>query len=106
MRGLCSVSACVVVLLACSAARGSEISGEYLEARTCDVFTGPCFANSQMGSAGREAVLAWKVDAGTWKGVPVSGLGIAAILNAEGTLGYDGVFPMTGRRDQVGDPRR
>jgi hypothetical protein len=94
MRGLCSIGACAAVLLTCSAARSGEISGEYLEARSCDVFTGPCFANAQMGSAGKEAVLAWKVDEGRWQGVPVDGLGVAVVLNSEGTLGNDGVFPM------------
>lgn len=70
------------------------ISGEYLEARTCDVYTGPCFANAQMGLAGKEAVMAWKVDEGSWKGVSLNGLGVALVVNAESTLGYDGVFPM------------
>ncbi len=75
-------------------AQGAEISGEYLEARTCDVYTGPCFANAQYGLAGKEAVMAWKVEKGSWKGIPLSGLGAALIVNSEGTLGYDGVFPM------------
>jgi hypothetical protein len=47
-----------------------------------------------MGSAGKEAVMAWKVDAGQWKGVKLGGLGAALVLNSEGTLGFDGVFPM------------
>jgi hypothetical protein len=94
MRGLCSIGACAAVLLTCSAVRAGEISGEYLEARSCDVFTGPCFANAQMGSAGKEAVMAWKVDEGRWQGVPVDGLAVAVVLNSEGTLGNDGVFPM------------
>jgi hypothetical protein len=47
-----------------------------------------------MGLAGKEAVMAWKVDEGSWKGVSLNGLGVALIVNAEGTLGYDGVFPM------------
>jgi hypothetical protein len=94
MRGLCSIGACAAMLLTCSAAGAGQISGEYLEARSCDVFTGPCFANAQMGSAGKEAVMAWKVDEGRWQGVPVAGLGVAVVLNSEGTLGYDGVFPM------------
>jgi hypothetical protein len=94
MRGLCLFGACAALFSASSVATAGQISGEYLEARSCDVFTGPCFANSQMGSGGREAVLAWKVDEGKWKGVPVSGLGVAVVLNSEGTLGYDGVFPM------------
>jgi hypothetical protein len=94
MRGLCSFVACAAVLLTCAATEAGEISGEYLEARSCDVFTGPCFANAQMGSAGKEAVMAWKVEEGRWQGVSVVGLGVAVVLNSEGILGFDGVFPM------------
>lgn len=70
------------------------ITGEYLEARTCDVYTGPCFANAEMGLAGKEAVMAWKIEKGTWKDVSINGLGVALVVKAEGTLGTDGVFPM------------
>lgn len=94
MRKVCSLGAFAAILLTASVATSAEISGEYLEARSCDVYTGPCFANSQFDSGGREAVMAWKVDEGRWNGVSVSGLGVALVLNAEGTLGYDGVFPM------------
>ncbi len=71
-----------------------RISGEYLEARTCAVYTGPCFANGEMDLAGKKAVMAWKVDAGEWNGVTLDGLGAALVVRAEGTLGDDGVFAM------------
>jgi len=72
----------------------AQITGEYLEARTCNVYTGPCFANAEMSLTGKEALMAWKVDQGAWNNVTLDGLGAALILHAEGTLGYDGVFPM------------
>jgi hypothetical protein len=75
-------------------ATAAQITGEYLEARTCNVYTGPCFANAEMSLAGKEALMAWKVDKGTWNNVQLDGLGAALILHAQGTLGYDGVFPM------------
>lgn len=81
------------VMLLAGAAGAAEISGEYLEARTCDVYTGPCFANAEMGLAGKEAVMAWKVDEGSWNGVALDGLGVAVVVNAQGTLGSN-VFPM------------
>ncbi len=71
-----------------------SITGEYLEARTCDVYTGPCFANAEMSLAGKEAVMAWKVEKGNWHDVTLDGLGVAVVVKAEGTLGNDGVFPM------------
>jgi ATP-dependent DNA ligase len=75
-----------------------QIRGQYLEARTCDVFTGPCFANGEMGMAGKEAVLGWKVSDGSWNGVPLSGLTVALVLKGDNTLGDDGVFPMATRK--------
>lgn len=70
-----------------------HISGNYMEFRNADVYTGPCFANSQVGLTGQDAVLAWQVTDGQWKGIPVSGLGVVAVVRANATLG-----------DPYGDP--
>lgn len=72
----------------------AQIRGEYLEARTCDVYTGPCFANAEMELGGKEAVMAWKVEEGQWNDVSLAGLGVALVLSAESTLGDDGIFGM------------
>lgn len=77
-----------------SAAAVPQISGEYIEARTCDVYTGPCFANGEMGLSGREAVMAWRVEEGTWNGVELAGLSVALVVNSENTMGDTGVFRM------------
>jgi len=69
-----------------------ELSGEYIEARTCDIYTGPCFANGEVGISGRQAVLGWKVDTGSWKGVELEGLGVALVISANDTLGFGGSF--------------
>ena len=84
----------LLLVMTANVAVAGAITGEYLEARTCDVYTGPCFANAEMSLAGKEAVMAWKVDQGSWNDVALNGLGVALIVKAEGTLGYDGVFPM------------
>lgn len=94
MRNICLFAAVIATLLTASTGWAAQISGEYLEARSCDVYTGPCFANAEVGLAGKEAVMAWKVDQGSWKGVSLDGLSAALVVNSEGTLGYDGVFPM------------
>lgn len=78
-----------------------KITGEYLEARTCNVYTGPCFANAEMTLAGKEALMAWKVDRGDWNNVKLDGLSAAVIVKAESTLGTDGVFPMQAGRMQA-----
>lgn len=93
MRILALASALFVWAFSAEAAKAVEIRGQYLEARTCDVYTGPCFANGEMGMAGKEAVLAWRVDEGRWHGAELTGLSVALVLKAENTLGEDGVFP-------------
>jgi hypothetical protein len=64
-----------------------SIAGDYLEARTADVYTGACFANSEVNLTGKEAVVAWRVRRGSWQGVPVDGLAVAAAVRASATLG-------------------
>src|SRR5689334_14869583 len=46
-----------------------NISGNYMEARTADTYTGPCFANGEVDINGKEAVFGWKINNGSWKGV-------------------------------------
>jgi len=64
-----------------------EISGTYLEVRSCDVYTGPCFANGEMGLAGKEAVMVWSVREGSWKGVVLDGLNVIAVVKTDDTMG-------------------
>ena len=87
-----SVAAVAAVLGLSSTGLAANLTGEYLEARTCDVYTGPCFANAEMDLAGKEALMAWKVEEGAWNDVSLSGLGVAVVVSADSTLGYDGVF--------------
>lgn len=63
--------------------------GLYVEARTCDVWTGPCFANADFNLTGKNAVLAWKVDKGSTAGVSLDGLGVVAVIAAHNTLGLE-----------------
>ena len=64
-----------------------RVVGDYIEARTCDVWTGPCFSNSEINLDGKLAVLGWSIRQGSWEGVSLAGLKVAASLHAEGTLG-------------------
>ena len=70
-----------------------EIRGKYVEARTCDVFAGSCFANADTGLTGKTAVLAWKVESGVVDGVRIDGLGVAAVVVARETLGLKQAAP-------------
>src|SRR3989440_9622353 len=75
----------------------TTISGDYLEVRSCDVYTGPCFANAEMGLAGKEGILVWSVREGTWNGIKLDGLNVIAVVRTDGTLGDVRYQPRTGR---------
>ena len=85
---------CIVGGLAASMA-AQEIRGDYLETRSADVYTGQCFANGEVNLVGNEAILAWHVQSGSWDGVPLQGLTVAAAVRANGTLGdpYESPYP-------------
>jgi len=73
----------------------AAIKGDYIEARSADVYTGPCFANGEVGLVGNEAILAWKINEGDWKGTSLNGLGVVAVVKAHATLGdpYHSPYP-------------
>lgn len=83
-----ALSAAIFILLPAAAmGAGVQVSGTYVEARTADVYTGPCFANSEVGLVGKEAIMAWRIEEGGWDGVDLSGLSVLAVVRSEATLG-------------------
>lgn len=72
-----------------------QIRGDYVESRSADVYTGQCFANGEVNLVGNEAILAWHIRSGSWNGVALSGLSVAAAVRAKGTLGdpYENPYP-------------
>ena len=93
MRNL--ILAVLLSILICLPAAAQQIRGDYLETRTADVYTGQCFANGEVNLVGNEAILAWRVTDGTWDGVPLQGLSVAAAVHANATLGdpYGNPYP-------------
>jgi hypothetical protein len=89
MRTTVSLLCLVLVCVATGAAGAAGIRGDYIEARTADVFTGPCFSNAEVFIYGNRAVLAWKVTEGSWNGVDLSGLCVAAAVNGTTTFSED-----------------
>jgi uncharacterized protein DUF1326 len=81
----------VLIALALPAAAADSITGTYLESRTCQVYTGPCFANAEMGLVGKEAVMAWNIETGSRNDVNLSGLSVVMVLSGNDTLGFRGV---------------
>ena len=88
-----------VLLFAISAisvsAAAQQIRGDYVETRSADVYTGQCFANGEVNLVGNQAILAWRVESGSWNGVSLNGLSVAAAVRAQATLGdpYANPYP-------------
>src|SRR2546428_6204368 len=87
---LVGLVACLSISMA-----AQEIRGDYIETRSADVYTGQCFANGEVNLVGDEAILAWHVQSGSWDGVPLDGLTVAAAVHARATLGdpYANPYP-------------
>jgi hypothetical protein len=64
-----------------------SVSGQYVEARTAEVFTGGCIMSSEAETIGKQAVLAWKVDRGQFAGVSLDGLSVVAAVAGNRNLG-------------------
>src|ERR1700723_3417812 len=70
-----------------AALRAQQIHGDYIESRSTDVYVAQCFANGETGLTGNLALLAWHVTEGSWNGVKLDGLTVAAAVRARATLG-------------------
>jgi hypothetical protein len=82
--------AALAVVVIVPAAQG-EIRGTYIESRTCQVYTGPCFANGEVGAAGRNAIMAWDIQDGAQDGVDLSGLRVIVVIDSSETIGFGGL---------------
>jgi hypothetical protein len=91
---IAALFACFVMVTGASAA----VSGSYVEIRSCDVYTGPCFANAEMGLEGQEAIMTWSIRKGELDGVNLDGLSVIAVVRAKETLGDVGRFPASDSR--------
>ncbi len=89
--GIAAIAAVMLLAVSLSAA----VQGNYVEVRTADVWTGPCFANSQVGIEGRRAILAWHINRGEWHGAKLDGLSVLAVVRAKDNVGdpYHNPYP-------------
>ena len=76
-----------LVLLAAPAFAASPLRGEYVEARTAEVFAGGCVMSSQAETMGKTAVLAWHVTEGVYDGQKLDGLSVVAAVAGDRNLG-------------------
>jgi hypothetical protein len=103
-----TILAALMTTLAATAALAVSqpaITGDYLEVRSCDIYTGPCFANAEMGIAGKEAILVWSIKEGSWQGTSLDGLSVIAALRADGTLGDVKYEPRNGKAVLIVDEK-
>lgn len=87
MRNYLLVIVFVLVVAFSPALFAQQIHGDYVETRSADVYTGQCFANGEVNLVGNQAILAWRVESGSWNGVSLDGLAVAAAVRAQATLG-------------------
>ena len=94
-RTLVAVVGVFFVLVASALPLSAAIKGDYVEVRSADVYTGPCFANAEESLEGKQAILAWKISQGSWQGVSLDGLSVVAVVKANATLGdiYHNPYP-------------
>src|ERR1700737_203491 len=95
MRSCLSIVLLIVILGVSALVSAQQIRGDYLETRSADIYTGACVANGEVNLVGNEAILAWHIRSGSWNGVPLEGLTVAAAVRANGTLGdpYENPLP-------------
>lgn len=89
------------MVAAASSGLSAAVTGHYLEARTCQVYTGPCFANGEVGLTGKDAVMAWSIQQGELDGVELSGLSVAVVVRASNTLGFRGLEDAKSTRTMI-----
>lgn len=84
-----------MLALTVSTALAQQIRGDYVESRNMDVYSGQCFANSELGLAGDQAIVGWRIAKGTWNGVALDGLHIVGVTKGADTLGtiYTNAYP-------------
>jgi hypothetical protein len=83
------ISAVVIALAVPQLLAGGKgtVTGDYVEARTAEVFTGGCIMNSEAETMGKQALLAWKVDRGSFNGIAIDGLSVVAAVSGDRNLG-------------------
>jgi hypothetical protein len=87
MRVPIFVAAAVLAASPALAGPTARITGDYVEARTAEVFAGGCIMSSEAETIGRQAVLAWRIRSGQFNGVSLDGLSVMAAVAGDRNLG-------------------
>jgi hypothetical protein len=89
-KPLLGLSAVLIIASAARVSASPAVTGDYIEARSCNVFAGPCHFGSEYTTAGREAVMAWRVQHGVSAGQTLDGLTAVAVVAGEENLAVAG----------------
>jgi len=65
------------------------VTGDYVESRSANVYVGACHHEGELLTAGRNAVLAWNITAGEFRGVSLRGVSAVAVVAASKNLEFD-----------------
>ncbi|MGC4076078.1 MAG: DUF1326 domain-containing protein [Rubrivivax sp.] len=74
------------LLAAAEAGPTHAVRGDYVEARTASVFAGACHYNGERVTEGKSALLAWRLDGGSFDGIDLGGVKLAAVVACDDNL--------------------
>jgi len=87
--GYLAAAAFAATLIGTRAGAAPAITGDYVESRSANVFVGACHHEGEIQTAGRNAVLAWRVSGGEFNGVGLKDVEAVAVVAADKHLGLD-----------------
>ena len=90
-KAFLALGAIVLATVSTSASSENVIQGDYVEARTAEVFAGGCIMASEAETVGRHAVMAWRVTGGAHEGVVLDGLSVVAAVVGDRNLGIEDI---------------
>lgn len=85
---LLRVASLSLLTLATPALAQSTVTGDYIESRSLSVYAGACHYGGEAVTAGKEALLAWRVKDGTFNGQSLNGLTAMAVVNGPENLAF------------------
>lgn len=80
----------LAALAAASVQRRSDLTGDYVEQRANHVFGCYCEWSGEGETSGREAVLAWRILTGDYRGVALAGVKFVLVIQGDRTLSRPG----------------
>lgn len=88
MRFLIGGVVAALMAVGAGAQADSTLFGDYVEARTANVYIGACHANGESVTTGREAMLIWHIQKGSVNGVKLDGLKAVAVVAGNDNLAW------------------